>query len=184
MRIKKANAVLSLFIIALLLIHMGYEFYSYLTFYYNPLVTKIISYGFAISVSVHVVLTIIIVTTRHDGSALRLYPKANIQTILQRASAAGILLLFPVHIKTGDLIAGHLVGEPVLYLLLAAQLLFWCMVMTHIAVSFSRALITLGVLESIKKKLVIDRIVWILCAIAFAASAAIVIRVQMALYYM
>lgn len=40
MKTKKLNANLSLLTLALLLIHEGYQFCAYITFYYNPILTK------------------------------------------------------------------------------------------------------------------------------------------------
>ena len=68
--------------IAALLIHVVYEVWSYLTFYYNPLVTKLIAYGFVALVVVHILLSVAIVFGQHDTKELRSYPKKNLRTII------------------------------------------------------------------------------------------------------
>ena len=110
MRAKRANAVVALLMIAALLIHLAYEVWSYMTFYYNPLVTKLIAYSFVALVVVHILLSVSIVFGQHDSKDLRKYPKQNWRTIVQRVSAVMILLLLPWHIKTGDWIASHTGG--------------------------------------------------------------------------
>ena len=41
MTVKKWNARLSLLTILLLLIHEGYQLFAYITFYYNPVLSKV-----------------------------------------------------------------------------------------------------------------------------------------------
>ena len=183
-RLKKLNALLSLAALLLLAIHLSYELFSYLTFYYNPVMTNIIAYTFMGLAAAHGLLSVLILVRKHDGSALGVYPSANLRTILQRASAGLIVVLLPVHVKTGDWIANHAGGEWLLWLLIILQLLFWGAVLTHIAVSFTKALISLGVLQSTKTQRVLDLILWILCAAAFAVSCVIIIKTQIFLFHM
>ena len=183
MRIKKINAALGLFAICLLIAHVAYELWSYIKFYYNPVMTKVFGFATAGVCVLHVILSAVIVFKMHDGSRLRTYPKVNIRTILQRASGCGILVCLPVHIFTGGLIAGHAGGPGLLTLLIAVQLLFWVMVFTHISVSFTRALITLGAVQSRRAQRIIDVIVWCVCGAGFIAASLVVIRVQMYLFY-
>ena len=183
MKLKKTNAAISLLLIGLMIVHIVYELWSYLSFYYNPLITSVIGYGFAAVVLCHIILSVTAVFIKHDGSTLRMYPKANIGTIFQRASALVILVLFPVHIKTGDLIAKHAGGTGLLALLIVLQLLFWAALFTHITLSLSRAFVTLGVIQQIRTRKTVDLITAVLCVIGFIAAAVIVIRVQLFLFY-
>ena len=175
MRAKRANAVVALLMIAALLIHVVYEVWSYLTFYYNPLVTKLIAYGFA---------ALVVVFGQHDTKELRSYPKKNLRTIIQRDSAVMILLLLPWHIKTGDWIVTHTGGAALFHVLLVLQVLFYAMVFLHIATSFSRALITLGWLESRRTQRVIDGIVGVVCLAGLGFAAVVVIQTQFILFSM
>ena len=183
-RLKKINALLSLAALLFLLIHIGYELFSYITFFYNPVVTNIIAYAFMGCAALHGVLAVFILVQRHDGSTLGTYPAANLRTILQRASAALIVVLLPIHVKTGDWIANHAGGEWLLWLLVILQLFFWAAALTHIGTSLTRALISLGWLQNRKTQKVLDVIVWILCACAFAASCVVIIKTQFFLFHM
>lgn len=184
MRAKRANAVVALLMIAALLIHVVYEVWSYLAFYYNPLVTKLIAYGFVALVVVHILLSVAIVFGQHDTKELRSYPKKNLRTIIQRVSAVMILLLLPWHIKTGDWIVTHTGGAALFHVLLVLQVLFYAMVFLHIATSFSRALITLGWLESRRTQRVIDGIVGVVCLAGLVFAAVVVIQTQFILFSM
>ena len=184
MNLKRLNAILGLLLIALLLFHVGYEFWSYLTFYYNPRVTSIIAFGFACIVGLHVILSLLSVFVFHDGKGSVSYPQKNRGTLLQRISACGMLLFFPLHVFTGGLIAQHRVGSAGLFLLLIAQLLFWACLFAHISCSLTRALVTLGCLSDMDQKKRIDRCVFIICALLFLAAAVIVIRTQLFLFAM
>ena len=184
MKIKKANAVVALVLIALLILHLAYEVWSYLRFYYNPVLTAWIGYGFVAATGLHVVLSIVSLVRGHDGSRLSVYPKENRRTIVQRLSAVCILALLFFHIKTGDWIAGHVGGFPLFVVLIILQLLFWLMVFLHIATSFSRALITLGLLSGRRAQRAVDVAVSILCAAAAVIAAMIVIRTQLFLFSM
>lgn len=87
MNIKRINAAAGLILVLLLLVHVIYEVWSYVTFYYNPLVTKAIGWSFAAVTALHILLSVTSLYAKHDGSTLRMYPRANIGTIMQRGSA-------------------------------------------------------------------------------------------------
>ena len=63
-----------------------------------------------------------------------------------------------------------------------SQPLFYGTVLSHIAVSVTRALITLGWLSSPERQKRIDRVVYILCAAAFAAATVIVIKSELSMF--
>lgn len=184
MAIKKINSILSLLTILCFLAHSGYSAYSYLTLYYNPSLTKLFSIPLMVLVCIHAVLGMLTVFLLSDGTRLDLYPKENIRTIIQRVSAALILPFLFLHIKLYGLLktAGEEGQMPLFILLIAAQVLFFATVYIHIAVSLSRALITLGVLTSRKMQKGIDRIVYILCVILFLAVIVCVIKGQIAMF--
>ena len=184
MKIKKANALVGLLITALLLVHVTYEVIMYVTFQYDPVTTAVIGYGFGALVMVHVVLSILSLTKLHDGSRLKTYPKLNARTILQRASAAGILLLLPVHIKTGDWVASKTGGPGFFAFLMILGVLFHLMLFIHIAASLSRALITLGLIESRKTQRTVDILTALLCAAAFIFACRVIISTQIFLFTM
>ena len=53
MTLKKVNAALSLLATLLLLVHVGYSCFEYLTFYYNPTLTKLLAVPFMVVVCLH-----------------------------------------------------------------------------------------------------------------------------------
>ena len=95
---KKVNAVLGLTIIVLFLIHIMYEIYAYLTFYYNPVLTKIIAYSALAVTGLHVLCSIYTVYVSHDKGRGMKYPALNIRTLLQRISAVMIVVLMIISI--------------------------------------------------------------------------------------
>ena len=67
-------------------------------------------------------------------------------------------------------------NTPLVVLLLFAEVLFFAVVITHIATSFSAGLITLGILESREVQARIDKVVYVLGALAFLVSAYAVVK--------
>jgi len=178
MKLKKANAILGLFAIAILLGHAGYQVVAYIMFIYNPLVTKVLAWATVAVVSLHAVLGMSMVMFVHDGGSIGSYPGANLRTILQRASAIGIMVTLVLHIKAFDILhAGTLglIGAEII------QLLFFSCVFTHISTSFTNAFITLGLLGDMDRKKKIDSVIYVICAIFWAAAVFVVGRTYIAL---
>lgn len=172
MNIKKWNARLSLLTIALLLIHEGYQLYAYLTFYYNPTLSKVSGFVTAGCFVLHGILSAICIFALHDSKTVA-YKKRNIRTLLQRISAVMILVLLPIHIFSFSLLQSSIGGIGYVFIE-AVQIIFYAALSCHIALSFSNALITLGRLSDIKKKRIIDMVVLIICALLFIAVSVII----------
>ena len=184
MGLKKLNAALGLLSILCMLLHMGYSIFAYLTMYYNPQLKNIFAYPFMVLVCLHAVCGMLTVFIQKDGGRPDLYPKQNLRTILQRVSAALILPLLILHINTFSLMrtsaqSGHVIF---IYLLIAAELLFFAVVVTHVSVSLSKGLITLGLLSSQRAQTVLDRIVYVFGAVAFAAAVYAVVSGQASMF--
>ena len=183
MRVKKINAALGLLSIAAMLLHMGYIVYAYLTFNYDPFIRSLTAVPCMVLVCLHAVCGMSVVFLQADGTRMDLYPKQNMRTILQRVTAALIFPLLIIHINTFEMLqsaAEH--GQWFWFgLLMISQPLFYGVVLTHIAVSFSRAFITLGWLKSYDLQKKIDRVVYILCGLAFAVAAFVVLKTELAL---
>ena len=184
MKLKKISASLGLLSIACMMIHIGYIVFTYLTFYYNPMLTILTAVPFMVMVCLHAICGMLTVFLRADGTRLDLYPKQNIETILQRVSAALMLPLLILHINTFGLLQAAAQKEQWIWfgLLLISQPLFYATVLTHIAVSVTRAFITLGWLTSREKQKTIDRVIYILCAAAFVIAAFVVLRTELAMF--
>ena len=91
-----------------------------------------------------------------------LLPHVKIFSLLQNAAASGKLFGFAM--------------------LLVLEILFFADGILHIAVSFSRALITLGWLKKPQTQKILDRVVWVICAVAFLAAAVAVVRGQLVMF--
>ena len=184
MLLKKTNAALGLLSIVAMLLHIGYTVFAYLAFYYNPTLKLLTAIPFMVLACLHAVCGMLTLFLQSDGTRLELYPKQNARTILQRVSAALMLPLLILHINTFGLLQSSAeAGQWIWFaLLMLSQPLFYGVVQTHIAVSVTRGLITLGWLSSTEKQKVIDRVVYILCALAFAVSTFVVVRTELAMF--
>ena len=185
MRLKKINAVLALLSMAALLLHVGYTVFCYLAFYYNPTLKIVTAIPFMVLACLHAVCGMAAVFMQADGTRLDLYPRLNMRTVLQRISAALIFPMLILHINTFRLMqmskeAGNTFF---LVLLLLSEPLFFGVVITHVSVSFSKALITVGWLRSVEKQRVIDRVVYILGAVIFAAAVFFILKGQIAMFF-
>ncbi|SCW48522.1 hypothetical protein SAMN02910456_01341 [Ruminococcaceae bacterium YRB3002] len=180
---KKVNAVLGLAIIAAFLVHILYEIISFLTFYYNPSVTKTIANIVAPMTIAHIIISAVIVFIAHDkGNGLR-YPKLNVRTIIQRISAVIMVLLLPVHFQTfGMLQRSAEDGRAGFIALIALQILFYGIVLTHVAVSTGNAFITLGLIDTEQKRRRLDVAIWIICAVLFVAASVVIVRTELIMF--
>ena len=184
MKLKKINAALGLLSIAAMLLHIGYTVFAYLAFYYNPTLKLLTAIPFMALACLHAVCGMLTVFLQADGTRLDLYPKQNLRTILQRVSAALILPLLILHINTYGLLASTAeAGRWLRFaLLMLSQPLFYGVALIHVAVSVTRGLITLGLLTSSDRQKRIDRVVYILCGLAFAVSIFVVVRTELAMF--
>ena len=171
MKLKKANAMLGLLAILILLAHAGYQVVAYILFIYNPLVTKLLAWATVAVVSLHAVIGMSMVMFVHDGASISAYQGLNMRTILQRASAIGIMVTLVLHIKAFDILKS---GTPGLIAAELIQLLFFSCVFTHIGTSFSNAFVTLGFLGDIDRKKKIDRVTYVICAVFWAVTVLVV----------
>lgn len=184
MKLKIINAALGLLSIAAMLLHIGYTVFAYLAFYYNPTLKLLTAIPFMALACLHAVCGMLTLFLQSDGTRLELYPKQNARTILQRVSAALILPLLILHINTYGLLASTAEAGQWLWfaLLMLSQPLFYGVALTHVAVSVTRGLITLGWLTSSDRQKRIDTVIYILCALAFAVSIFVVVRTELAMF--
>lgn len=180
---KKINAVLGISIIVIFLVHIIYEIVAYLTFYYNPAVTKIIAYTALGAVALHILMSIYIVAFVHDKGKGMKYPALNARTLIQRITAVLMTVLVIFHMNTFKLLSMNAkTNMPAFVLVLAVQIIFYASVLLHVAVSAGNALITLGLVTSGKTRKKIDIVVWIICAVLFAAASVIIVKTQVAMF--
>ena len=178
MTIKKLNAILALITSLALLVHIGYSAFAYLTFYYNPTLKNATAMPFIICCCVHAILGMCAVFLMGDGTRLTVYPKLNARTLIQRVTAALIFPMLILHLNTFRLLKNTAASGnwPVFAIIIFIQIIFFAVVITHTAVSFSRALITLGMLQSRQAQTIIDRIVYIFWAAVFLIASFAVTR--------
>ena len=175
---------LGLLTIAAILLHIGYNVFAYLTLYYNPTLKLLTAIPFIVLVCLHAVCGMLTVFLQADGTRLDLYPKQNLRTILQRVSAALMLPLLILHINTYSLLRSAAGAGQWLWfaLLMISQPVFYGVVLTHIAVSVTNGLITLGLLSSRETQKRIDRVIYILCAAAFVVSTCVVLKTEFSMF--
>ena len=184
MKLKKINAVLAILSTVALFVHIAYTDFAYLTMYYNPFLKLLTSLPFMILTCLHAVCGMTSVFLQADGTRLDLYPEQNKKTIVQRVSAALIFPLLLLHINTFDMLkscAGS--GNMLCFaLLIISQPVFYGVVLAHTSVSFSRSLITLGLLASRERQKKLDKIVVIVSAVFFAVTVFAVIKGQLSMF--
>ena len=177
MILKKSNAVLGLLSSIAVVVHMAYNCFCFLTFYYNPALKLVTSVPLMVLMCGHAICGMCAVFLLGDGTRLDLYPQKNKKTIIQRISAALIFPLLIVHLKTFEAMkslseSGIWIGFA---LLMVLQLLFYVVITVHTSVSFSKACITLGLLVDEKKVRLTDRIVTlVMTALLLVTSFAVV----------
>lgn len=184
MKRKKVNAALGLLSILCMLLHAGYSVFAYLTMYYNPVLKWAFAIPCVLFVCLHAVGGMAALFLQADGTRLDLYPRKNAGTVLQRVSAALIFPLLILHLYTFSLMqASAENGRKVFILLLIlAELLFFAAVITHIAVSVSGALITLGLLSSPGARKAVDLAAYLLGAAVFLVASYAVVAGQAAMF--
>lgn len=184
MKLKKISAAAGLLASLGLLIHVFYNIYAYLTFYYNPRLKMLTAVPFIILTCIHAVCAMCAVFLQGDGTRLDMYQKQNKQTVIQRAAAALIFPLLILHLRTFDLLKTSSGNQewPLFIFVIFLQVIFYAVMAAHVSASFSRGLITLGILTDRGKQKKLDRAICILCAVVFAAAVFAVIKGQLNMF--
>lgn len=167
MKIKKINAVLGLLVMLVLLCHAGIMSVSLYTGWYNFSICKMFAKLTLAIFILHILLSLIILFFRHDGADVSVYKRANIRLIVQRASALCLIAFVHFHMKAyAHMATGEVLSPVKAIVILIMEILFISFVLIHVAASFSKAFITLGILTSPEKARIMDRIVFVLLGIA------------------
>lgn len=172
MKLKKANAIVGLLAALFMLVHICYNVFCYLTFYYNPTLKMAVSLPVIVLVCVHAVLGMLTLFLSSDGTRLDDYPKQNRRIIFKRVSAALIFPLLIVHINSFNLMqqSAQAGNVALVVLLIVTEVLFFAIVLTHIATSLTAGFITLGLIESRETQTRLDLAIYVIGALAFAVS--------------
>lgn len=165
MLLRKINAVLSLVSTILILVHA--IFYSVWMLARGG-VAKMGSYlsqTLVVLMLAHAIISILLAFLGHKGAEKRKvksFPKLNLSTIIQRISGILIILLTSIHI----LGAVNHFQPKILHAILHP--LFFIIVLAHVAVSTSKAFITLGI-GNAKTVKIIDIAIKVICVLTIIA---------------
>ncbi len=184
MRLKKINAVLGLLSVLFLTVLIGDTVFCYLTLFYDPVLKLVFSLPCMVTVGLHAVCGILSVFVRRDAGPKDPYPRLNRRTLMQRISSGLMIPMLVLHTNSFSLLkAGAEKGYTALIILLiVCEMLFYATVMTHVSVSFSKALVTLGRVTSRETLDRIHRWARIVCALVFCTAVHSVAKIQISMF--
>lgn len=167
MLLRKINAGLSLLSTLFLLEHA--VFIALYIFSHGRILNPIPYAAWILAglVAMHAFISIDLAISAHmDGGKQKYksYSKMNISTVIQRVSGVSLVLLITLHIAgaTGAMTPPRLIHSVV-------PPLFFLVALTHTAVSFSKALITLGI-GSARFVRAADIVMKLICALTLVAD--------------
>ena len=166
MLLRKTNAVISLISTILILVH---AIYYAVWMLFRVGIAKMSVYPSQILVvlmGVHAIISIVLAILGHKGAGKEKgngYPQMNKETHVQRISGILLILLIGVHI------AGALNHFQPKILHAILHPLFFIIALAHVAVSTSKAFITLGI-GNAKAIKIIDIVIKIICVLTIVAS--------------
>lgn len=176
MYIKKINSFLSLITSVALFAHIAMACRTLATGWFHPVISNVIPGITACLVLFHAVLSICILIFVHDGSDLK-YAKNNVATILQRITAVLIIALLYFHLNAySHVVSGISLTTVQTVLHIITEFLFFAVVITHVAISIPKSVITLGLVSSESNVKLIERISYILGAVIMAAAGISMLR--------
>lgn len=178
MVIKKLNAVCSWILIALLLVHIFTTLLYMAADIYNLQLMMKVPRILAMVCILHICFSLWIVFFMHDGSKFDRYGKLNQRTFMQRLSGLLILALVHLHVKIfASFIYDHSALSPARKLLVfVVEMMFFAAIYVHLECSFSRSLITMGLIRSEKTEHAIDIAARTFSAVFFALTFIILAR--------
>lgn len=166
MLLRKINAVLSIICTVLILDHAMFLSVWMLSRCSIAKSESFMPIILMILVVAHAIISIIQGVIGHKNAEKRKckeYPKLNVSTIIQRASGILMILLLVLHIVGATNYYQPKILQAVLHPL------FFAVVLSHVAVSGSKAMITLGIGDA-KLVKVADVVIKIICVATFIAS--------------
>ncbi len=175
--IKKWNAVCSWMLTLFLLGHMLTMSIPMLTGGQDYSDCQILAEGIVATVLIHVVLCIVSYYPRRGILNFHRYRKANWRLITQRISGIVILILLYPHMRVLHLIiSGASFSGGAKFLVLVTEILFAGAAFLHLSVSFSRSMLTLGLLKNDRMEKLVDYVTWIICGLLMVLTVAARIR--------
>lgn len=175
--IKKWNAVCSWMLTLFLLGHMLTMSIPMLTGGQDYSDCQILAEGIVATVLIHVVLCIVSYYPRRGILNFHRYRKANWRLITQRISGIVILILLYPHMRVLHLIiSGASFSGGAKFLVLVTEILFAGAAFLHLSVSFSRSMLTIGLLKNDRMEKLVDYVTWIICGLLMVLTVAARIR--------
>ena len=175
--IKKWNAVCSWMLTLFLLGHMLTMSIPMLTGGHDYSDCQILAEGIMATVLIHVVLCIVSYYPRRGILNFHRYRKENWRLITQRISGIVILILLYPHMRVLHLIiSGASFSGGAKFLVLVTEILFAGAAFLHLSVSFSRSMLTLGLLRNDRMEKLVDCVTWIICGLLMVLTVAARIR--------
>ena len=175
--IKKWNAVCSWMLTLFLLGHMLTMSIPMLTGGQDYSDCQILAEGIVATVLIHVVLCIVSYYPRRGILNFHRYRKENWRLITQRISGIIILILLYPHMRVLHLIiSGASFSGGAKFLVLVTEILFAGAAFLHLSVSFSRSMLTLGLLKNDRMEKLVDYVTWIICGLLMVLTVAARIR--------
>ena len=170
--IKKWNAVCSWMLTLFLLGHMLTMSIPMLTGGHDYSDCQILAGGIVATVLIHVVLCIVSYYPRRGILNFQRYRKEN-----WRISGIVILILLYPHMRVLHLIiSGASFSGGAKFLVLVTEILFAGAAFLHLSVSFSRSMLTLGLLRNDRMEKLVDCVTWIICGLLMVLTVAARIR--------
>lgn len=175
--IKKWNAVCSWMLTLFLLGHMLTMSIPMLTGGQDYSDCQILAEGIVATVLIHVVFCIVSYYPRRGVLNFHRYRKENWRLITQRISGIVILILLYPHMRVLHLIiSGASFSGGAKFLVLVTEILFAGAAFLHLSVSFSRSMLTLGLLRNDRMEKLVDYVTWIICGLLMVLTVAARIR--------
>lgn len=138
---------------------------------------QILAGGIVATVLIHVVLCIVSYYPRRGVLNFHRYRKENWRLITQRISGIVILILLYPHMRVLHLIiSGATFSGGAKFLVLVTEILFAGAAFLHLSVSFSRSMLTLGLLKNDRMEKLVDYVTWIICGLLMVLTVAARIR--------
>lgn len=172
MVIKKINACITILATLMLFMHSIYQALTYVAHYHNSVITAILGHSLEMVVWIHALIGLYFVCIKHDSKIIK-YKKLNLRTYIQRLSMIILLVLLVPHMLTFSILK-HAGSGPILLIVIIITVLFYGAIFTHIALSLSKALITLGIIIEDKQRKVVDIFMAVICGILFVAMSIII----------
>lgn len=173
MRLKKTNAVIALITTVLFLVHSLYQTISYALSYTNIPLKASLGGILALFFIAHVAISLIIVFRKNDTVKIT-YLAQNRSTMFQRDFGILAAVLFVPHIVTAIYIP-DVVGTAWYYVFQVIQVVFFGALFVHISASLTKAFITLGILQDIKKEKMISNAVALISSILWMIMSIVVV---------